>query len=43
MKVQRSISLDYEVNRKLQANPKLNVSSLCNKFLEKYLKENNIK
>jgi len=43
MKVQRSINIDYEVNKKLQDNPQINVSSLCNKFLKKYIKENNIK
>ena len=39
MKVQRTISIDVEVQQKLQSKPEINVSLLVNDFLKKYLKE----
>jgi len=37
MKVQRSITIDYEVQAKLQENPHINASAVVNQFLRKYL------
>lgn len=40
MKVQRTISIDYEIHKELKDKPGLNVSSLCNAFLKEYLEKN---
>ena len=39
MKVQRNITIDYEIHAQLQDNPHINVSSIVNQFLKDYLKK----
>jgi len=42
-KVQRTITLDSDVNQTLRENPYINASALINDLLKKHFKENPVK